>query len=128
MQKLMLKTFLRTVLFSLICVSAAAQPKGYKLIADKTELKNKLALAAETIQTIKSDFSQEINLNVLSEKIISAGIFMFKKENMVRMEYLRPYRHLMIINKDKVLFKDEQKTNMFSSHVNKLFTLINSRT
>lgn len=102
-----------------------AQPKEFKAVSDESAFRKKFADAANSIQTIKSDFIQEKNLNVLSEKIISKGEFSFKKQNMVRMEYNIPFKYLMVINKDKVMIKDEQKTNTFSSKSNKLFEQIN---
>jgi outer membrane lipoprotein-sorting protein len=81
---------------------------------------------AKNTQSIKSNFTQVKNLNVVSEKITSDGTFRFQKENKIRMEYLHPYRYLLIINQDKVIIKDGQKTSSFSSRSNKLFTVINN--
>ena len=41
------------------------------------------------------------------------------------MEYVHPFKYLMIISKDRVMIKDAQKTNSFSSKSNKLFATIN---
>ena len=111
------------LLTGMVCLS---QPKGFKTIADDAAFRKKIADNAENTQTIKSNFVQEKNIQVVSEKIISKGTFRFKKENKVRMEYTYPYRYLLIINQDKVIIRDDQKTNSFSSKSNKLFTLINS--
>ena len=113
------------VLFVLTCFSSLAQPKGFKPVADEVLFKKKFSEAAANTQSIKADFVQEKNLNVLSEKIISKGTFLFKKQNMVRMEYSTPFKYLLVINKDKVTIKDEQKTNSFSAKSNKLFEHVN---
>ena len=42
---------------------------------------------------------------MLSEKIISKGKFWFKKDNLVRLEYVQPYQYLMIINKNNIFIK-----------------------
>jgi outer membrane lipoprotein-sorting protein len=102
-----------------------AQVPGFKTIGDELAFRKKFAEYSKGIQTIKSQFVQEKNLNVLSEKIISKGIFMFKKTNLVRMEYVQPFKYLLVINKDKITIKDAQKTNSFSSKSNKLFDHIN---
>jgi outer membrane lipoprotein-sorting protein len=83
------------------------------------------SIATQKIISIKSDFVQEKNLSMLSEKITSKGKFWFKKENRVRMEYIQPYQYLMILNKDKVFIKDGQKENKVSTKSNKLFQQIN---
>ncbi|MBL0342735.1 MAG: outer membrane lipoprotein carrier protein LolA [Bacteroidetes bacterium] len=105
---------------------AFAQPKGFTILQNDSSFRNKLAQTAKKTQTIKSEFTQEKNLNVLSEKITSKGLFKFKKNNKVRMEYTQPFKYLLVINGDKVMIKDAQKTNSFSSRSNKLFTVVNN--
>ncbi len=121
--------FKQTVVTLLILLSGTivfSQPKGFKPVTDEMEFRKKIIAAAQATQTIKSNFIQEKNIQVVSEKIISNGTFRFKKQNKVRMEYLQPYRYLLVINNDKVSIRDDQKTNSFSSKSNKLFTIINN--
>lgn len=113
------------ILLFFLPVILFAQPKGFTAIKDLAGFKSKFATASKSVNTIKSDFIQEKNLSVLSEKIKSKGVFMFKKQNMARMEYISPFKYLLVINGDKVLIKDAQKTNSFSSSNNKLFENIN---
>jgi outer membrane lipoprotein-sorting protein len=110
----------------LMAVNLQAQPKGYAAVNDMSTFRKKISETAAGTQTIRSNFTQEKNLNVLSEKITSKGTFRFKKQNKVRMEYTQPYKYLLVINNDKVMIRDEQKSNSFSSKSNKLFTLINN--
>jgi outer membrane lipoprotein-sorting protein len=62
---------------------------------------------------------------MLSEKIISKGHFVFKKENLLRWEYNTPSKYLIVINKDKVIIKDEKKTTKYDMNSNKVFKEIN---
>ena len=114
-----------TILFFCFALVLNAQPKGFKNSSDEAAFRNKFAATAATTHSIKSTFVQEKNMTVLSEKIVSKGEFYFKKPNMVRMEYMSPFKYLMVINKDKVTIRDSQKTNTFSAKNNKLFELIN---
>nr|AUN35649.1 outer membrane lipoprotein carrier protein LolA [uncultured bacterium] len=107
---------------------ANAQYTGYTLMTDLTKFKTEFASAAQKTSSIKSDFVQEKNLAMLSEKIVSKGKFWFKKENQVRMEYTSPFEYLMVINKDKVFIKDGQKQNTINTKSNKLFQQINKIT
>lgn len=109
-------------------VTLKAQYAGYTQLADLTKFKELFAAEAQRIVTIQSDFVQEKNLSMLSEKIISKGKFWFKKDSRVRMEYNQPFQYLMIINKDKVFVKDGQKQNTISTRSNKLFQQINKIT
>lgn len=121
----MLKNFY-FILISVVFSSALnAQTKGFSAIADEAAFRKKFTEQATALQTIKSNFTQEKNINVLSEKIISKGEFYFKKQNKVRMEYTSPYKYLLIIDNEKVIIRDEQKTNTFSSKSNMMFERIN---
>ncbi len=111
--------FLLTVFF------AKAQYPGYTPVSDPAKFKVDFSVATQKATSIKSDFTQEKNMAMLSEKIISKGKFWFKKESQVRMEYSQPYQYLMILNKDKVYVKDGQKENKISTSSNKIFQQIN---
>jgi len=104
---------------------AKAQLPGYAPIADLPKFKEQFAVVAQKTETIKSDFTQEKNLSMLSEKIISKGSFCFKKDNLLRMEYTKPFEYLMILNKDNMYIKDGQKESKVSTKSNKLFQQIN---
>jgi outer membrane lipoprotein-sorting protein len=118
----------KTILMMGVLVATAsvkAQYTGYSPVADPAKFKTNFSAATQKILSVKSDFVQEKNLSMLSEKITSKGKFWFKKENMVRMEYSHPYPYLMILNKDKVFIKDGKKENTVSARSNKLFQQIN---
>ncbi len=121
----MFRKYFLLLLLVLIATASISQPKGYKPLTDNTAFRKKLSETANATQTIKSNFVQEKNIAVVSEKIVSKGTFRFKKADKVRMEYVHPYRYLLIINTDKVTIRDDQKTHSFSSKSNKLFTLVN---
>lgn len=112
-------------IFLITALCSTAQYTGYNSIADPVKFREQFTIASQNVSSIKSDFIQEKNLSLLSEKIVSKGKFWFKKNGMVRMEYIHPFQYLMIINKDKVFVKDGQKENKISAKSNKLFQQIN---
>jgi outer membrane lipoprotein-sorting protein len=120
MNKLISTLFLFAVFFS-----ANAQHAGYTVVKDTAVFKQQFAAASQKINTIKSDFEQEKNLSMLSEKIVSKGKFWFKKDNLVRMEYTEPFQYLMILNNNNIYIKDGQKENKISANSNKLFKQVN---
>ena len=97
-----------------------------------TEMKNpslflqQLTQSTQKISTLTSNIIQEKNLSVLSEKIITKGHFLFKKEKNLRWEYTEPFSYLVIFKDDKIFIKDEDKTNQFDVHSNKMFNEINN--
>jgi len=113
------------ILLLFIGLGLKAQYPGYSAVVDLAKFKTEFAASTQKISAIKSDFVQDKNLAMLSEKITSKGKFWFKKENRVRMEYNQPYQYLMVLNKDKVFVKDGQKENKVSAKSNKLFQQIN---
>ncbi len=120
MRKIILITFLIVTAFS-----TQAQYAGYSPVADIAKFKADFSAATQKTSSVKSDFVQDKNLSMLSEKISSRGKFWFKKESRVRMEYNQPFQYLMVLNKDKVYVKDGQKENKISAKSNKLFQQIN---
>jgi outer membrane lipoprotein-sorting protein len=108
------------VLFPIITFS-----QSFKSVKDTSLLKQKIASMSKATSSIESDFIQEKNLSMLSEKIISKGHFVFKKENLLRWEYMSPSKYLIVINKDKIVIKDEKKTTKYDMNSNKVFREIN---
>ncbi len=123
MRKLILVLFIIVLGFV-----ANAQPAGYSPVPDLAKFKEQFTVIAKKTETIKSDFTQEKNLSMLSEKIISKGKFWFKKENLLRMEYSKPFEYLMILNKDNMYIKDGQKESKVAVKSNKIFQQINKIT
>lgn len=115
MNKLLLLIFLPLLGFS----------QNFKPVKDTLFLKQKIESMSKATNSIEADFIQEKNLSMLSEKIISKGHFVFKKENLLRWEYQSPSKYLIVINKEKVIIKDEKKTNKYDMNSNKVFKEIN---
>ena len=108
-----------------VAMAANAQYAGYTIVADLIKFKTAFAAVALKTTSIKSDFTQDKNLSMLSEKITSKGNFWFKKDSRVRMEYTQPFKYLMILNKDKVYVKDGARESKVSTKSNKMFQQIN---
>jgi outer membrane lipoprotein-sorting protein len=110
-----------TPVFILCYIVLHAQYPGYTAIANPAKFREQFASASLKTQSIKADFIQEKNLEMLSEKIVSRGKFWFKKDHLVRMEYTQPFQYLMIINKENIFIKDGKKENKVSTSSSKLF-------
>jgi len=93
---------------------------------EQAVVNGKLTEVAKNTTSISSSFVQIKNLNVLSEKIKSTGVFYFKKENVIRWEYKKPYKYILIFNGSKVSINDGVKTNRFDANANRIFQQINS--
>ena len=118
------KLFFTLSVLTFYCLSSFSQ-SSFKAIKDISLFKSNLAEMTEKTNTIKSDFIQEKNLSFLSEKIISKGLFYFKKENKIRWQYTEPFDYLIIINEDKIYIKDEDRESKYDMASNKIFKEIN---
>ena len=113
----------------IVCATITqAQVTGFKPIADAAAFKQQFAKASQTTQSIQSDFVQEKNLSMLSDKIVSKGKFWFKKDNKVRMEYSTPSYYLLVMNGKDIKTKDGKKESHVSAKGNKMFEQINKIT
>ena len=111
--------------FLLPLLLCAQTPAGFKPVKDTAAFKVKMESQSKLVNSIESDFTQEKYLSVMSENIISKGHFCFKKANMLRWEYLDPYKYLIAINKDKMFIKDNGKVSKYDINSNKMFKSIN---
>ena len=109
-------------------INTQAQTPGFKAVADAAAFKTQFAKASQNTQSIQSDFVQEKNLSMLSDKIVSKGKFWFKKDNKVRMEYSTPSYYLLVMNGRDIKTKDGQKESHVSAKGNKMFEQINKMT
>ncbi len=114
-----------TLCFCFFCAALQAQYPGYNLLLNTTAFRQQFSAAAQNTNSIKSDFTQEKTLSMLSDKIVSHGKFWFKKENRVRMEYTQPFSYLMILDNGRIFIRDGQKENKLSAGSGKIFQQIN---
>ena len=113
------------IVFSLL-VSVAFSQGSLTEMKNPAFFKQKFQEATRNTQTIEASFIQEKNLSVLSEKIISRGRFLFKKEKKLRWEYTTPFRYLILLNNGTMVIQDEDKKSKIDIRNNKMFSQINS--
>jgi outer membrane lipoprotein-sorting protein len=92
---------------------------------DVPAFKARLETMSDRVNSIESDFIQEKNLSILSNKIISKGHFLYKKENNIRWEYLQPYRYLIIISNNKIFIKEDKNQKQYDIQSSKMFQEMN---
>lgn len=111
--------------FLLIAATGFAQ-NPVQPVKDVQGFKTKLETMSDRVSTIESDFIQEKNLSVLSDKIISKGHFCYKKDNNIRWEYTQPYRYLIIISNGKIFIKEDQGQKQYDIESNRMFREMNN--
>ncbi|MCX6333613.1 MAG: outer membrane lipoprotein carrier protein LolA [Bacteroidia bacterium] len=122
MNKYKLHTICLILLFS---ASGLKAQEIFRPMSDISGFRTKLESMSKSTQSIACDFVQEKNLVVLSEKIISKGVFFFRKEDNIRWEYTQPYRYLIIISKGQLFTRDDKNQKLYDIESNKMFQEMN---
>jgi outer membrane lipoprotein-sorting protein len=112
------------LLFTLLTTVCAAQ--NFTPVKDDAAVRKRFAEVSKSTTSIKSDFIQEKNLSMLAEKVTSKGVFYFKQNNKVRLEYTQPFKYLLVMNNGKAMIKDDAKTTQMDMHKTKIFQQVNN--
>lgn len=114
--------FAGVFLVTLFSPCAEAQ---HKPLPDENTFRQKLEEMAATTQSIKSDFKQEKHLSILSNALISEGELIFKKPNLLKWAYEKPFQYVIVLDGKEIKMKDEEKTSTFDITSSKTFKQIN---
>lgn len=118
------KALLSILFLMLLSFELSAQANQFKDMKDIERFKKKFESISKTIVTIQSSFTQEKNLSVISEVVKSKGKFYFKKENLLRWQYDKPYSYVIVFNGDNILIKDSKKSKVLNTQSNDMFRKI----
>ncbi len=114
------------LLFLLSFAFAGTYAQTFTPVKDEAAVRKRFAEVSQATKSIRSDFTQEKNLSMLAEKVVSKGVFYFKKANLVRLEYTQPFRYLLVMNNGKATIKDDSKTTQLDMHKTKIFQQVNN--
>jgi len=109
-------------LFSVGYVQAQHKPLDAVTIK---QIKEGVSDVALKTSTISSDFTQEKEMSILNDKIITSGRFFYKKERLLRWEYIHPFSYIITIQGDDITIKDEEGIKSFNTGSNKVFSEVN---
>lgn len=103
----------------------SAQPTGFKALANLPAFQQRLSASTATLQNLQSEFTQVKHMSMLADKIKSRGIFYYKKDDKVRIEYTSPFTYLLVMNAGQMLVKDEQKSTRINTRSSKVMQSVN---
>jgi outer membrane lipoprotein-sorting protein len=106
-------------LFALVAYTTGAQT--FTPVKDVSAVVQKITEASKKINTIQCDIEQQKQVSMLADKAVSKGKFYFKRTNMVRIDYTRPTKNLVVMNAGKMLVQDDKKTSKMDMHRSKMF-------
>lgn len=71
-------------------------------ITNAVEFEKNLKDAAEKIQSVESNFRQEKFMKVFSDKMVSTGMFYYRKPNKISLQYNKPIQYTVTIHSDRL--------------------------
>ena len=89
--------------------------------SDEAEIRQKIAAAAQAMTTMQCDFVQTKQLRMLNDKMTSEGRMYYSQKDKLRWEYVTPYQYTFIMNGDRVLLKNRERSDVIDVRQNKLF-------
>ena len=107
------------LLLALIACTAGAQT--FTPVKDVPAVVQKITEASKKINTIQCDIEQQKQVSMLTDKAVSKGKFYVKRTNMVRIDYTRPTKNLVVMNAGKMMVQDDKKTSKMDMHRSKMF-------
>lgn len=81
---------------------------------------------SDTTISFTSSFSQEKSLEMLSRKMVSKGIFKYKKEDKIAFLYELPFKYYLIINGNKLKIDNDGKKQIIDLTSNPLMKQMRS--
>lgn len=71
-------------------------------ITNIADFERELKEVAEEIESVESSFRQEKFMKVFSNKMVSTGMFYYRKPNKISLQYDKPMQYAITINGDKL--------------------------
>ena len=124
-----MRTMLRSLelLFMTLLVGplSGQVPSSFGPMEDPSGFRQRVEQRADTVNTMRSRFTQVKDMSFMEKKVTSQGRFFFKKPNMVRWEYTEPFEHRIYIRGDKLTIKGEKKEDSYDMGSNEMFRRMN---
>lgn len=109
------------LLLLLALITCAAGAQIFTPVKDVPAVVQKITEASKKINTIQCDIEQQKQVSMLTDKAVSKGKFYFKRTNMVRIDYTKPTKNLVVMNAGKMMVQDDKKTSKMDMHRSKMF-------
>jgi outer membrane lipoprotein-sorting protein len=115
----------RFLLFLLICFflqGRAEAQTDFRPMTSTESFKKRLKEESEALTGIESQFTQTKYIRLLSEKIVSTGVFSYQKPDKVCLDYQKPVKYLIVINGNRIKIDADGKINTFDAGSNRLMS------
>ena len=114
------------LLYIMFFLVVAAQAQTKMTDSEASQLKNQVKNLAKSTKTISSDFVQYKHLDFLDNDIETSGKLAFKAPNLVKWEYLKPFKYAVLFKGETLYINDEGKKSNIDIGSNKMFKQLNN--
>lgn len=108
-------------IFLFLFTAIAFAQKGQLTDAEISGFKQEVALLAENMETLSSDFTQTKHIQLMSNAAISTGKIYYKSPNILKWEYHKPYNYKILFRENQLFINDEGDKSVTNLTSNKLF-------
>jgi len=114
------KIFLSAICFVITTMSFA---QGYRPATpeQQKELMQNITAASKQMKTLQCDFVQKMTISILADEMLSEGKLLFKQDDKLCWEYIKPYRYRFTLNGNKVMISTENNKDIIDVNSNRIF-------
>ena len=116
---------MRKLVYLLFFVILAGHAQTQMSSAEALALKAKVKALAFSTETISSDFVQYKHLDFLDNDIETNGKLAFKAPDLVKWEYVNPFKYSVLFKDEKLFINDEGNKSDINIGSNKIFKQLN---
>jgi len=116
---------MRKLVYILFFLVTTVQAQTKMSASEAATLKTKVKSLATTTKTISSDFVQYKHLDFLDNDIETSGKLAFKAPDIVKWEYIKPFKYAVLFKNEKLYINDEGKKSNVDIGSNKMFKQLN---
>lgn len=85
------------------------------------EIIAKINSNSAALKSLSCDFVQTKHMKMLNNKFVSKGKMHYSQPDKLRWEYLTPYSYTFLMNENKVLIKNNNRSDIIDINQNKMF-------
>lgn len=97
---------------------------NFKPFVSDNDFRKKVSEESASLKSMESAFTQNKQTSLLSEKIVSKGVFYYKKDNKICLDYTSPMKYLIVINDRKVKIVADGKTTVYDAGKNRMMSQV----
>jgi outer membrane lipoprotein carrier protein len=116
---------MRKIVYLLFFIVFASHAQTKMNDSEASALKAKVKVLATSTKTISSDFVQFKHLDFLDNDIETSGKLAFKAPDLVKWEYVTPFKYSVLFKDEKLFINDEGNKSDINIGSNKMFKQLN---